>query len=83
MRIDIHASIGHYPFRQVRGNDCRGLLAEMDRYDISKAMVTTASGLIVAIPALMAYSYFRGQVQQVTNAIEIYSADIIKAIHHR
>ena len=50
---------------------------------ISKAMVTTASGLIVATPALIAYSYFRGQVQQVTNIIEIYSTDIIKAIQNR
>lgn len=50
---------------------------------ISKAMVTTASGLIVAIPALIAYSYFRGQVQQVVNMIEIYSTDIIKAIRNR
>jgi len=50
---------------------------------ISKAMVTTASGLIVAIPVLMAYSYFRGQVQQVTNMIEIYSTDIIKAIQNK
>jgi len=50
---------------------------------ISKAMVTTASGLIVAIPALIAYSYFRGQVQQVTNMIEIYSTDIIKTIQKR
>jgi len=50
---------------------------------ISKAMITTASGLIVAIPALMAYSYFRGQVQLVTNMIEIYSTDIIKAIQNR
>ncbi len=50
---------------------------------ISKAMVTTASGLIVAIPTLIAYSYFRGQVQQVTNMIEIYSTDIIKAIRNR
>jgi len=50
---------------------------------ISKAMVATASGLIVAIPALIAYSYFRGQVQRVTNMIEIYSTDIIKAIQGR
>jgi biopolymer transport protein ExbB len=50
---------------------------------ISKAMVCTASGLIVAIPAMIAYSYFRGQVQQVTNMIEIYSTDIIKAIQNR
>jgi biopolymer transport protein ExbB len=50
---------------------------------ISKAMVTTASGLIVAIPTLMAYSYFRGKVQEVTNMIEMYSTDIIKAIQNR
>jgi biopolymer transport protein ExbB len=45
---------------------------------ISKAMITTASGLIVAIPVLMAYSYFRGQVTNVTNMIEVYATDIIK-----
>jgi len=50
---------------------------------ISKAMVTTASGLVVAIPTLIAYSYFRGQVQMVTNAIEIYSTDIIKSIQNK
>jgi biopolymer transport protein ExbB len=50
---------------------------------ISKAMITTASGLVVAIPALIAYSYFRGQVQQITNMIEIYSTDIIKAIQNK
>lgn len=50
---------------------------------ISKAMVTTASGLIVAIPALIAYSYFRGQVQMITNMIELYSTDIIKGIQNR
>jgi len=50
---------------------------------ISKAMVTTASGLIVAIPVLIAYSYFRGQVQSITNAIEIYCGDLIKAIRNR
>lgn len=50
---------------------------------ISKAMVTTASGLVVAIPALIAYSYFRGQVQQITNVVEIYCTDIVKAIQKR
>lgn len=50
---------------------------------ISKAMVATASGLVVAIPALIAYSYFRGQVQLVTNTIEVYSTDIIKAVQNR
>ena len=49
---------------------------------ISKAMVTTAAGLIVAIPALMAYSYFRGKVQEVINVIEIYGTDIIEVMEN-
>ena len=49
---------------------------------ISKAMVTTAAGLIVAIPVLMSYSYFRGKVQEVTNTIEIYVTDIIKIMEN-
>ena len=49
---------------------------------ISKAMVTTAAGLIVAIPVLMSYSYFRGKVQEVTNTIEIYVTDIIKMMEN-
>ena len=47
---------------------------------VSKAMVTTAGGLIVAIPTLLFYSYFRGRVQQITNKVENYNADIIKLI---
>lgn len=60
-----------------------GLKTTLLAAGISKAMITTASGLVVAIPALIAYSYFRGQVQLVTNMIEIYSTDIIKTIQNR
>lgn len=45
---------------------------------VSKAMVTTAGGLIVAIPALIFYAYFRGKVQEVSNVIESHCSDIIK-----
>jgi len=47
---------------------------------VSKAMVTTAGGLIVAIPTFMVYSFFRGRVQEIMNRVESYSADIIKLI---
>jgi biopolymer transport protein ExbB len=47
---------------------------------VSKAMVTTAGGLIVAIPTLLFYSYFRGRVQQITNIVENYNTDIIKLV---
>ena len=47
---------------------------------ISKAMITTAGGLIVAIPAMMLYSYFRGRVQEIAAYVETYCADIIKLV---
>jgi len=47
---------------------------------VSKAMITTAGGLIVAIPTLMVYSYFRGRLQQIANTIENYNTDIIKLV---
>lgn len=45
---------------------------------VSKAMVTTAGGLIVAIPAMIFYSYFRGKVQEISNVVESHSSDILK-----
>lgn len=47
---------------------------------VSKAMVTTAGGLMVAIPAMILYAYFRTRVQEITNVVEGYSTDIIKII---
>ena len=47
---------------------------------VSKAMITTAAGLIVAIPVLLFYSYFRSKVQEISNIIGTYSTDIIKII---
>ncbi|VAW12452.1 hypothetical protein MNBD_BACTEROID05-973 [hydrothermal vent metagenome] len=47
---------------------------------VSKAMVTTAGGLVVAIPVMLFYSYFRGRLQEITNHIEVYSTDAIKII---
>lgn len=47
---------------------------------VSKAMVTTAGGLFVAIPAMILYAVFRARVQEVSNTVESYSADIIKII---
>ncbi len=47
---------------------------------VSKAMVTTAGGLIVAIPVMLFYAYFRGKVQEISNAVASYSTEIIKII---
>ena len=45
---------------------------------VSKAMVTTAGGLLVAIPVLFFYSFFRARVQELTHVIEDYSNDILR-----
>ena len=47
---------------------------------VSKAMVTTAGGLIVAIPIMIFYAYFRGKVQEISSIVESYLTDIIKIV---
>jgi biopolymer transport protein ExbB len=47
---------------------------------ISKAMVTTAAGLIVAIPAMIFYSYFRGVMQSITTQFEHISSELIQLV---
>lgn len=43
---------------------------------ISKAMITTAGGLIIAIPAMMFYSYFRGTVETISARLENVSTEL-------
>ena len=47
---------------------------------VSKAMVTTAFGLIVAIPAMLFHAYFRKKVYEIASNIESYRPDIVKII---
>lgn len=47
---------------------------------VSKAMVTTAGGLVVAIPVMIFYSYFRAQLQEITNIVETYSTDVLRIL---
>jgi biopolymer transport protein ExbB len=50
---------------------------------ISKAMVTTATGLIIAIPAMIFYSYFRGRVQKIISHLENVSTELFHLITER
>ena len=43
---------------------------------VSKAMVTTAGGLIVAIPSLVFYSLFKAKLQSILRVAEDYTTDI-------
>jgi biopolymer transport protein ExbB len=47
---------------------------------ISKALVTTAAGLVVAIPALSFYSFFRGKVQAISDTVSEEASDLMKLI---
>jgi biopolymer transport protein ExbB len=47
---------------------------------ISKAMVTTATGLIIAIPAMIFYSFFKGKVQNFTARLEDVSTELFHLI---
>jgi biopolymer transport protein ExbB len=47
---------------------------------VSMALVTTAAGLVVAIPIMAFYFYFRGRVQKVVAAVEDASADLVEPL---
>jgi biopolymer transport protein ExbB len=47
---------------------------------ISEALITTAAGLLVAIPALVAYRYLRGRVDALVIQMEKESIKLVQAI---
>ncbi len=44
---------------------------------VSEALVTTAAGLVIGIPAMAAYSFFRGQVQSLVAELEAASTRLV------
>jgi uncharacterized protein len=48
--IDMNAYLGHWPFRRLRHNDADGLLALMDRAQIDRACVSSASAIFYRNP---------------------------------
>lgn len=48
---------------------------------VSQALVTTVAGLIVAIPSMIAYAYFRGRVSRLISDMEKNAADMITLLH--
>ncbi len=47
---------------------------------VAQALITTASGLIVGIPAMMFYSYFRRKSSKLVSRLETASAEIMVAL---
>ena len=50
---------------------------------VGQALITTIAGLIVAIPAMMAYSWFRGRVIKLTGQLEGASTDLLAILDHQ
>jgi len=50
---------------------------------VGQALVTTIAGLIVAIPAMMAYSWFRGRVIKLTGQLEGSSTDLLAILENK
>ena len=50
---------------------------------ISEALITTAAGLTVAIPALIGYRYLRSRVDSLVVQMEKESIKLVEAIHRR
>jgi biopolymer transport protein ExbB len=48
---------------------------------ISTALITTAAGLIVAIPSLMFYRYFRGRVDELVVIMEQEALKLVEVMH--
>jgi biopolymer transport protein TolQ len=43
---------------------------------IAEALIATAAGLVAAIPSVMAYNYFARRVQQLSDTLESFAADV-------
>ncbi|MEJ2346950.1 MAG: MotA/TolQ/ExbB proton channel family protein [Gammaproteobacteria bacterium] len=48
---------------------------------ISQALITTAAGLVVAIPSLMFYRYFRGRVDELVVYMEQEAIKLVEVMH--
>jgi len=50
---------------------------------ISEAMVTTAAGLIIGIPALVAYNWLTGRADRIIFELEYYSSKVLDTLRRR
>lgn len=47
---------------------------------VSQALITTAAGLLVGIPAMMAFAFFRGRTSRLIATLEAAAADMLTAL---
>ncbi len=66
-------------FNAISTQDAMGR-TEMLAGGIGHAMLTTAAGLLVAIPAYLAYMYFLGRTDRLVMEMDVYAQQVIDAI---
>ena len=50
---------------------------------ISEALITTAAGLVVAIPAVIAYNYFTNRVFSIKTEMDIFTSDFLSMVERQ
>lgn len=50
---------------------------------VSQALITTAAGLIVGIPAMVFYAYFRGRTSRLLSDMEVMASDLLGLLTRR
>lgn len=57
-----------------------GARAEVLASGIAQALLTTAFGLVVAIPSIILYNYFIGRIDRLVYEIDMFASDLVEAI---
>lgn len=68
-------------FLQISGGDVQGVRQMELAGGVSEALITTAGGLVIGIPALVFYSFFRGRVQKYIAELEAASTHLMALLH--
>lgn len=68
-------------FLQISGGDVQGVRQMELAEGVSEALITTAAGLSIGIPALVFYSLFRGRVQKYIAELEAASTHLMALLH--
>ncbi len=68
-------------FLQISGGDVQGVRQMELAGGVSEALITTAAGLMIGIPALVFYSIFRGRVQKYISELEAASTHLMALLH--
>jgi biopolymer transport protein ExbB len=68
-------------FMEIAGGDIQGVRQMGLAEGVSEALITTAAGLAIGIPALVFYSLFRGRVQKYIAELEAAATHLMALLH--